>query len=353
VADARSKAVLGSLADLYGRQSFAVDLATNLREPLGSGDIIEIPSIGSLTVSSAIDGSLIPQSVSVQAVSTSVLSLTCNLEPAIFASIPRLDSIQNMNGMWAPQVASQILQQLGNNMDSTFCAALANSTAADLSATYRFNVAADTISASDFLNARAYLLSQDGVMPQNLRFVIHPFAEAGLMSLSSFIPQYSQSDSAMGIPRIGFLYGVPVYVSNSIQRSRSVATSACTITTNVVVCTVPSGHGFEVGQIVSLAGTTVTGANKTITAVTATTVTFALTGADGLMADSVGTLTSNSADNLLFAADHVFVARQVMPSIRIVPREAYTSDVLQCSGLWGYQARAGRTVVIHTPATSL
>lgn len=70
-----------------------------------------------------------------------------------------------------------------------------------------------------------------------------------------------------------------------------VATTGCTIASNVCTATVASGHGLVAGDIVALSGTTVTTASATITSVTETTVVFPLTGANGAMADGVGVLT--------------------------------------------------------------
>ena len=104
--DARAKNVISALADLAGRANYGIDLAaTSLREPLGNGDIIEVPDISDLTVTAAGSSTTAPQSVT-----TNILSLNANLEPWINASIPQLASLQLLNGGWAAQVAEQAMK---------------------------------------------------------------------------------------------------------------------------------------------------------------------------------------------------------------------------------------------------
>lgn len=68
------------------------------------------------------------------------------------------------------------------------------------------------------------------------------------------------------------------------------AVNPCTRTTNVMVCVAPTGHGFLSGQVVTITlesdcGTTIDG-NRTLTAVSATSITFASAGANESCGDS-------------------------------------------------------------------
>src|SRR5690242_4803273 len=101
MADARSKAVLGKLADLVSQNVFLPDVAsTSLREPLAKGDVIEVPAITDLTITAS------GADANPEAVSTAVLTLTADLHPWINAKLPERDSMQLMDGAWAAGVAA-------------------------------------------------------------------------------------------------------------------------------------------------------------------------------------------------------------------------------------------------------
>lgn len=348
--DARAKLVQDALVDLYSRgPAFAVDLV-NQRD-LGNAETQEIPNIGSLTVTA--DGAT---STSAQTVTPTVLSLTANLHPFINIELSVLAKKQSLNGNWAAEVAKSAMIQLKNYQDEALLRTyLANTLCwtTGTAATYHDNVAGDALAGADILNCKAALLANDGTMPQNLALFVSSYGEASIMNISAFVPNYGAAEQGiLGIPKLGSVYGIPVYSTNSVQRSNVVATTACTISSNVVTCTVASGHGLVAGQVVDLAGTTVTGTGKTITSTTATTVVFALTGADGAMADGVGTLTANSSDNIMIDTSMIHVAQQIYANARIVPHDDTTGEALQISALWGRVGRTGRARVLHSPATS-
>lgn len=352
MADARAKAVLSALADIHSRGQTILDLVTELREPLGAGDIIDVGDISALTVADA--GGASPSNQTVQSVTQNVLTLTVNLEPSIFAEIPVLQSIQNLNGAWAPQVAAQSMTMLRNSMDSTFLTYVSSTLCADQSATYVVNAAGDTIAVADILNARAQLLAQDGTNASDLVMVVHPYAEAGILSLSAFIPNFQRAEQGDLGMLLGTVYGIPVYTSNSVERNRAVACTAVSVTSNVATVTA-ANHGLEVGNLVTISDITtpLTTAAAIASTADANTFTVPLTAGDGAMADGVGTVTCSNCFNVMFDRKHMFAARQKMPSVRIVDRELRTSSVLQVSALWGRVGRAGRAVRIHTPGSSL
>lgn len=353
MADIRAKAVLNALADLYDKGASISSLMTNLRPVMGYGDSIDIPSIGSLTVASAIDGSLDPQDVTVQSVTNSALTLTANVERAIFLNLPALGQLQNINGNWASLLGSQVVQQLRNDTDSLLAQYLGKTLCYDTSATYHHNVAGDSFALADFLNAKAYLQAQ-GALPQNLVFVVHPYAEASIHALSAFQSNWQRNmDGDLGMPMIGMLFGIPVYVSSSLQTYPTTACTAVSVSSNVATVTVGSGHGLVPGLKIKITGiTTELTTAAAITSVGATSVVVPLTAGDGAMDDGAGTITEQSAWNLLFDKTHMFYADQKAIGTRVVADPDSTSDVLQCSSIWGRIGRAGRCVVIHTPPAS-
>lgn len=351
MADARAKAVLSRLADLYGRTNYGIDLVSNLREPLARGDTVEIPDISSFTVIA--DGTT---STAAAAVTTNVISLSANLHPWINVELPAVASMQLLDGAWASQVAEQGLVQLKNSMDQAFLRTyLANSLCwtTGTAATYHDNVAGDALTGADILNCKAALLANDGVSEGNLIMIVSPYGEASIMNISAFIPNYQAAEQGnLGIPRLGYVYGVPVYSTNSIQRSNAVATTAVSVTSNVATATVASGHGIVAGQVISTTGLTTNVTNATVTSTTSTTIVYPCTTGDGAFGDGVGTITANSSDNLMLDKSQIFVAQQKMPSVRVVPHDDTTGDALQISAIWGRIGRTGRCRVLHSPAAN-
>lgn len=362
MADARSKAVLGQLADLYSRTNYLVDLVSNLTAPLARGDTVEIPSISSLTIGS--DGG---SDVSAQSITTNILTLTANLHPMINAELPAVARTQLMDGAWAAQVARQATTQLKNNMDETLARDyLARSLCwvTGSSATYHDNLNGDALTEDDILNAKAALEANDGTNSADLALFVHPYGQGSIMSISGFIPNGQMAEQgSLGIPRVGTVFGIPVYVTNSVLRNHTAATTAVSVTSNVATATVASGHGFVPGMFIETSGHTTNASTPVaITSTTATTIVYPLTACDGAMADGTGTISEarqgqdagvGTCWNLMMDRSHIFVAQQLMPSVRIVPQELRTSDNLQVSSIWGRIGRAGRCRVLHSPGTSV
>lgn len=351
MADARAKAVLEVLSDIYSRSRFAIDSVTPLREPLGMGDIIEVPSISALTVTASGATTTAPQ-----AITTNILSLNANLDPMINALLPRLASTQLMNGKWAEAVGRQAMIMLKNNMDETFLQFLGETVAwlTGSTATYHDNVAGDTLTSIDWLNSKAGLLAQDGAQEQNLIAFVSPYAEASIRSIAAFVPNFAEAEKGnIGIPMLGRVHGVPLFMTNSIRRNKSVATTAASITTNVATATVAAGHGFVPGMLITTTGLTVNATVAVaINSTTATTIVYNLTGADGAMADGVGNVVDASSWNIMMDVAQVWTAQQLGPMVRIVPDFQTTGDALQLSTIWGRQARAAYTRVLHSPGSS-
>lgn len=355
MADARSKAVLGELADLYSRSNYVIDRLRNLTAPQGSGDIIEVPDISSLTV--AASGA---SDVSAQSITTNVLSLNANVQPMINMELPLLSRMQNMDGRWASQVAGQAMIQLKNNMDNALCRDyLAQSLCwltgvAGTGDLYHDNVAGDALTEDDILNAKAALLTNDGVMAQNLALFVSSYAEGSIASIAGFIPNGALAETGdLGIPRIGTVFGIPVYSTNSIKRNQSVATSAVTASSSVATATVAAGHGFYPGAIVTTADVTTEDTNSTVSTTTATTIAYNTSAGDGAFGDGVGTITEATSWNLMCDVSQLFISQQRMPSVRVVPFYNRTSDALQVSSVWGRIGRAGRCRVLHSPGASV
>lgn len=349
MADAREKAVVKQLADLYSRTRYIMDFMTSLRAPLGNGDMIEVPDIDPLTVNADGDTSSAPE-----AVTTNVITLNANLHPWVNIRIPKVDSIQLLAGSWPEQVARQATVMLKNDMDSDLAEYLIT-VAYDTSATYHDNVAGDSLSEDDILNCKAALLAQDGVMQENLVLLVSPYGEASLMSISGFVPNFQEAERGnLGIPQLGTVFGIPVFSSNSVPNGRTVASTAFSNVSNVQTITVASGHGIVPGMLVTFDTVTAGGdvASATaVTSVTATTVVIANAGADASGTEA-GTITIQSSENLMLDRSHCFVAQQMLPKTRVVADFNTTREAIQISTVWGRIARAGRVRVLHSPLSA-
>jgi len=350
MADGRAKAVFNTLAPLFEEANYAIDLAaSSMREPLGRGDVIDVPDISALTVTAA--GST---TTSPQAITTNVLSLNANLEPWINAALPQLASMQLLDGKWAAQCGAQAVQMLKNSMDSDFCQYLVerNWTAA---ATYHTNVAGDSLTSDDVLNAIATLTNNKGVDEQDLVFLFSSWGRASLSSISGFVPNMAPATGVNGLPQVGTIYGVPCYQTSSIGNGRTLASTAFIDSGSATSISVAAGHGIAIGQKVTFS--TVTSANdiSTATAVTAADATSITVGASGGAggATEAGTVTLECSENLLVSKSNTFIAQQQLPKTRIVPLSDSTGDALQISSIWGRVSRVGRAIVVCSPKSAI
>lgn len=348
MADNRAKKVLTELADLSTRTNYLVDLTTNLAEPLGKGDIVDVPSIANLTV--VADAST---DQTAQAVTTNATTLTANLQPGIFVDLPALSQIQLLEGNWAEGVAREGLKQLKNYMDSQFAAYLLSLTSS-ITGVYSDNLDGGALAVADIVNCQAGLLSQDGVVFDNLAWFLHPYALAAIEGIAAFIPNYTQAQNnggMLGLKPVGSLYGTPVYLSNSVPRQRTIASTAYAIVSNVLTVTVAAGHCVTVGMRCTFNTITAGGDMATATActsVTATTIVFSWTAANS-SATEAGVLTVEQCENLLVDRSQCFVAQQKVPTIRVVPAQLRTSDIMQVSAVWGRIGRVGRVRTLVSP----
>ena len=326
-------------------------MVTDLREPLMKGDTIEVPSIGALSV---IASGATPTAAA--APTTSVLSLVADREPWINVEVGNVAETQLMDGYWAPQVAGDAIKRLRNNMDEHFLGEyLARTIAYDTSATYHDNVAGDSLQQTDLVTSIARLLSVDGVVMQDLELFVSSFGQASIMNIAGFIPNFSAAENgSLGIPRLGYVNGVPVYMTNSITRSLAVATTAVSVATNVATATVGAGHGLVPGMTILSSGHTVnTPSAVAITSVGTNSVSYPLTTGDTAgMADGTGLLTSQSSMNVLLNKAQVFTAIQKAIGVRLVAHDDSTGTAMQISTIWGRVARAGHVRVLHSPANA-
>lgn len=359
MADARAKAVLNELVDTWSRAAYIQDIMTQLDAPLGFGDVVEVPSISDLVVYS--NGA---SSQAAQAITTSILTLTADQHPWIPAMLPKVAATQLLNGAWAGQVASAATEMLKSSIDQSIISYLRGvivASAGDTTNIDNLTAAAGTsvpaLSAVSIYNSVAGLENLSGAQRSRFAWVLNPYAQAEMASIAAFIPNAGASErGVLGIPQIGSINGVPVYVSPNVPRRRTVASTAWAITsTTTHTMTVAAGHGIVPGMMITF--DTFTGAGDLTTAVrvssvTATTVVYTSTGLSNGSQTEAGTITIEACENHLLDLGHHYVAMQQLPSVRVVPDTTTTGDILQVSAIYGRVARSGRGRILLSRATA-
>lgn len=348
--DGRARLVFDALADLHSRTNYLVDLVDQVGQDQGVafGYSFDVTSIGTLTITSSGATGASPQ-----AVTPAVLQVVVNEDPAIFLKIGKRDNLQLLGGggKWAAGVARDAMMQFKTYLDLQLTNLLIGTTAFDTSATYHDNAAAATLTAAMFLQSKAKLLQNDGSNEENIACFVNPMFEASIHAIVGFTENSDRALDAgdIGVPMIGRVAGVPIFMSNSVPASRTVAGSASAIASNVLTITVAAGHGVVPGVKITTSGgdANITTA-AAVSSVTATTIVAPLTSADDAANQAV-TVTVYGTENIMCDRRHIHVAQQLMPGVRIVEESASTNDSLQIFNVWGKNARVGRTRIIHGP----
>lgn len=343
----KAKAVESRLAPLFVRSNYIHDLVEQ-RESNGSKEVHSIPGIAQLSV--ADDGS---SDVAAQSVSDDSLDLSISRNPMVNVEVKFQDSVQNLDGAgWADQLANESAVALRNKIDRDFARYLGREIAYDTSATYHHNLAGNKLTQAELLEAIAALKSNDGIVRPAM--FVHPFGAAGILNIDAFQANYVESPMGdLGLPRLGSVYGVPVYETNSVERSVQIAATAWSDGTDTRTITVAAGHGIVPGMSGTFDTVTAGGDISTaavVESVTATTITFTVAGATTGGQTEAGTATFTTAMNLLVDLANCFVGMQRRPQVRFVPQTLRSGEHLQVWALWGRVARAGRVRVIHTDA---
>lgn len=353
--DARSKAVLTALIDKVSTNYALSNILTDMGSAMKQGESIDIPTRGTAATIEDASSSGTPSEMTIQSQSPTANTLTVNKHQGSFIEVGKISDIFDMEGAWSSQMAAQVLTELGDAVDQDMYDELILTAAYDTSATYHVNPGAAALSTTHTRTALAKMLKQKGVRREGLVWVFDPYGEQSLADITAW-----QADPGLlqvgdlGLPTVGRLHGIPVVTSQSVRNSRSIACTAVSITSNVATVTVASGHGLVPGDKITITGiTTELTTAAAITAVTSTTLTVPLTASNGAMGDGAGTVLCNKTYNSLVYMPWAFKRMQQVPSIRIVPREAYDSDVLQATMIWGKKALAGSCVVIGSPKESL
>jgi hypothetical protein len=386
VTDGRVALVLREMADIWSRQNDAYDLLfRDMNSMFKGSESLQISASPQFTVNEGTTGTA-------DSVTNACLTLLCDRPVSMFITLPQLSQLQNMGGgssisfnsapsipsnPWVEGTLRDALTQLRNRISEIAVYYIARSLCwTSAAATYYNNVESDTLTENDVLSCIAELESLDG--EHDIAIVAHPMGLASFMAIPGWMPYTQGANVGFGMPQVGSINGVPVFKTNNIQRgipagyvsvsaapvgtpaTKSVATVAASVS-GAYTLTVPSGHGFVLGEYVYAPNldNPITEANAApLTTATATSIVCTsgtATDADELTAGTYsGLVVPRGIKNLVVDRAHMFRCQQLMPSVKIADKgTGQTDDELKITARFGVIGRTGRARVLMTPKTNL
>lgn len=359
MADAAAKLVQSQLLDTWTRGP-SIFAMLNLLGFVGKGgDSLDLPEDGDPTVNTS-------ETASVEASAITVETLTVNRPKFINRGITQAQLAQLLNGnkQYANQLARSHGGALRNAIDRDLTLHAIAQAGSGFDASNHFNVAGDAVQDSDVNECEAAMLSQDGVLDEDLIWLVAPAAAGGLKSVAEYIPSLpTVSQGVLGVPTPKTLNGISMFRHNAVPganlntRLAAVAT-ANTVTTNVATATgIAAGHGFVPGQLVytvTFTNNVAIGTPAAVTSVTSTTITYPLVTGDG--AQGPGTIYSASGYAMLLDTSRCYVGADTMiPFNEMVKREGAAGWAHQMFSHIGRNFRvdnaAGESAIkiLHTP----
>lgn len=311
------------------------------------GQSITVAELGNITVSaSGANG----QTASALNVNTAKLVVD---QPA-YASfyIQAIEDVLGMNGGGAKKAGAALYRRLRAYVAGQIINAARENLIGSGDTGLVANAGADALTDNDVSAAEAMLCDSAGV-GQDTPLVL--VGSSGFTAACKSLANYQPPTSAVGVGRLEYVNGRPYFQTSALEtragKLSAVISDSVVSASNTVVQTVPSGHHFVRGGLVTTAGLTVDASVATaITATSATSVTHALTASAGQQADHAGTLNSASSIGLLFVKPwSCFALANGAFRIRIVDAADGPGYVVQCFGWYGSLVRAGGVAAIHAP----
>lgn len=346
--DAIAKRVWGQLLETELRQAYAFGAMNDVGPAVGFGDTLEIPEMATPTNRSS------TSRTAPETIDPSVSTLSIDQETHFNVNLPKLSTIQRMDGRWESATAMHMMRAAANLKDNNLCDYLDLSLCWTTAASYVDNVAGDALTEDDLAASEAAIKAIDGVDPDNLLYIISSYAEGSVKTISNYVPGFMNAERGMfGSLPVASINGIPVIVTNAVNRNHTVSASASAIASNVLTCTVPSGHGLQVGELITTSGGTadITTA-AAITSVTATTVVAPLTSANDASNGAL-TISTTTSRNLLVDRSAVFVATQQFPDIEMRKDFESPASALQFYESYGRIGIAGRARLLLSPGSSV
>jgi len=373
--DLRAKLVRAELLDLESRAQYLSDLWTDMGDALGAGQSLDVGYLtDALAAADMLDSGGANQDVAVSTATYGNDNLVVDQARSIHREIPTFDDIFTAGGGWVEKLAPKVLTKLRNDRDTKdikyLLSSIAFETSAVASQAYHVNAAAAGISKAHIGTAIARMMNTEGADFSKLAWFINPWMSESVKLLPTYTSNQENMSNRIGLGRIGFLNDIPVYASQSVPQSQTVACVGVTVSGGNAVFAVPAAnriHGLVVGQKVwSLQATTSSGNWRAVdgddipqatpiaigaVASDQSTITVPYAGTGTTDATATITLTVDACPNMLVRLDHLMQATiRYRVGTRVVPygRERPT-DVLQSWTIWGRKAHAGSVIVVHTP----
>lgn len=370
-------AVLGEIIDLDSRTTYFKGLWRDASEMMGDAEVMDLPEWATtLSVEDHINTSTMAhQTLTLQNLDTAKNLLQKDQARGMAVEMRNWEKrFSQMGGGGAAYVrsfAEKLQVDLRNDRDTKDLQYMANVGAwqsGSSAPTTHHNQAGAALTFLMIQTVLARMLDQPGVGVDGLAFFLNSWGAASFRSLPQFIANMPGDGNRLGGPGIrliGEIEGIPIYTGQGVQKNRSVATSAVSITSNVATATVAAGHGFVVGQKIYTTGLTTNiaaGAEVAITAVGATSISYPLTGSDGALADGVGTINAITTQNLLVNRRRIWQASEPVAGRMVPTSNLKTSDTMQIWEDYGRKARLspstgeadpGTVIVLHTASDAI
>lgn len=368
--EGRSKQVYAALIDRVSFNYPLASLFTDMGPAMKQGESVDILTRSAITIQQA--STVAGASASTMTVQTSppaASNLVVDQHYGAIVEIPPGMQEFDEEGLYAGQMAGQVQTELNFFVDTDHWWSAIGQGAWDTTGSLWVNHAGATLTSDHIEQALATMIDQRGVQLDGCGWLFNPFGMGSVRRNSAWQPHENAIVGQLGIPEIGLLHGIPVYVTQSVPSQRVLGTTAAVVSGSGTVLTLTidtsatgfPGHGIVPGMIMSTCtGLTQTvAANRVVASVTANTIVCTVAGmADATMADGVGTATFNMNFNGLLYRPWAFSRKKLVPTARIVPVSGGASgnsritDELQSHTMWGRRCLPGAVVGLGSPRRS-
>lgn len=352
----RHDAVIDAVADLESLSNYTFNLVNQI--DMSGLESVKIPSFSSFTINDTY-----ATSATAASVTNDDLILTADKEKWANNQIDLRQELQNLNGNYIMKLVKATMADLKGKVEKDFLEYLAFGAGISSGSSTTFNVAADSLTTSDWRTAHASLMSRPGVVEQDLLFIIEPYAENAIRSLGTFELDKTKDggNNIMGVRALGTLDGVPVVSTIAVPGAydNRYDASILSITSGAVnsaytTCSLGANHGFLAGMPVYTTGLStdlVATGSSVITSVTSTAVVIPLTSS--VTRPTPATITLNAAVNFLISREHVHFGAQRMFGFKFVDVSDKFAQNFQAQASYGRVARPGYVCRILSPYAAL
>lgn len=254
-------------------------------------------------------------------------TLTVDQRAKLNHAVDDLEARQLLKGAYVLALADRMYGTLMNQLDGAAYAAILEAVAAEggdnLAAWDGNNVHnkdLDTMTDAIFGDFESSL-QDDGNVVEDFMLMANPRGYTRLANVfRAQIGAVSVQAPMLGVAKDGLaLNGIPMVRNYAVPSDLRATATASTITSNVCVATIPAGHPFQVGMEIYTTGggTNVASSSRVaLTAVTATSVTYALTASNG--SNGTPTIICPASPVLLIPRSKAFWAGDVAPRTKMV-----------------------------------